>query len=131
MTAQELYKVYAAWSGQLHFYVRKELGAHIDCEFFPSDYLFKLYGGHAEDAPLQVWNFQTVPGFQRPPGEARATVKLPRPEDNPSAADLDRVFRDLCLAAARVLAVDVSKAKLPPPEKKHAFPTKRLRNKSK
>jgi hypothetical protein len=127
MTAQELYKVYAAWTGQLHFWVDKHLHRHIDCEYFPNDYLFKLYSGHAQDAELMPWGFKTVPGFDRPPGEAKATITLPKPEDNPTQAQLDEVFRGICLAAASILEIDLGKPQLPASsDNKHAF-RKRLK----
>jgi hypothetical protein len=128
MTQEQLYKVYAAWSGQLHHYVIKELGAHIDCEFFPGTWKFALYSGYAQDKPLNVWGFSTVPGLVRPVGEARELIQLPRPEDNPSQEELDNAFRGLCLAAARILEIDLGKPKLGTPEKsmlKHALPKKK------
>lgn len=133
MTAEELYKVYAGWSGSLHYYVVKELGRHIDCEYFPQQYEFAIYQGHAEDEEVKVIGFgvgTTVPGLRRPYGERKEVIKLPRPEDEPTREDLDKVFVNLCLAAARVLRIDLGKPKLdaPAPEK-HAS-KRRLRNKS-
>jgi hypothetical protein len=126
MTSEQLYKVYAAWSGQLHFYVVKELGAHVDCEFFPDTWKFGVYSGYAQDAELGGFGALpvTVPGLRRPARERKEVLQLPRPEDDPSPADLDKAFVDLCLAAARVLKLDLKKAQLPaPPEpKKHALP---------
>jgi hypothetical protein len=129
MTSQELYEVYAAWTGSLHFWTNKHLGRHIDCEFFPNDWLFKLYTGHAQDAELMPWGFSTVPALQRPPGEAKATITLPKPEDNPTQEQLDEVFRGICLAAASILEIDLDKPKLPePPEtKKRGTPQLRLK----
>jgi hypothetical protein len=135
MTAKELYETYARWTGHLHFYCIKYLGVHIDCQFFPDTYRFGLYSGHAQEKPLQAWNFSTVPALTRPIGEAKEIVQLPRPEDNPTTDELDMAFKGLCLAAARVLEVDLGKAKLPPSNaliidpgaKKHAS-RKRLRN---
>jgi hypothetical protein len=138
MTAEDLYRIYAAWSGQLHYYCVKELGRHVDVEFFPSDYFFQVYSGRGEDAQMTGWFGTTVPALTRPPDEKSAKVPVPRPEANPSQADLDEAFRALCLAAARVLEADLGKERLPGSNapvaapaapKKHAFPTKRLRNK--
>ena len=123
MTSQELYKTYAAWTGQLHYYAVKHLGRHIDCEYNPDSYEFRVFSGHAEDAPVGA--FHTVPGLVRPPGEERAIVRLPKPEENPSSEQLDEVFRQICLAAARVLNVDLDKPKLAAPEKSMLVAKKR------
>jgi hypothetical protein len=127
----ELYKVYAAWTGELHFYVVRELNRHVDCEFFPDSWKFAIYEGHVQDGYIGGYGDLpvTVPGLHRPAGEAREVIQLPRPQDNPTKAQLDGVFRDLCLAAARVLAIDLGKPKLAAPEKKHALPRRRLRKK--
>jgi hypothetical protein len=119
---QELYTVYFRWTGQLHKLVGEHLGEHVDVEFFPDDYLIRVYSGAAQDAEIRM--FHTVPGVTRPRGEARETVKLPRPEDNPTPQQIDDTFRQLCLAVARVLGISVSKLGLPagPDEpKKHAL----------
>jgi hypothetical protein len=115
LTAQELYKVYAAWSGQLHYYVTWELGAHVDCEFFPDTWKFAVYSGYAQDADLGGFGAlpATVPGLRRPARERKEILQLPRPEDDPSPADLDEAFKSLCLCAARVLKIDLQKPKLP------------------
>jgi hypothetical protein len=123
MTAQELYRTYAAWTGQLHYYAVKHLGRHIDCEYNPDSYEFQVFSGHAEDAPVGA--FQTVPAFVRPPGEERAIIRLPRPEENPSSEQLDEAFRQICLAAARVLGVDLDKPKLATPQKSMLVSKKR------
>jgi hypothetical protein len=113
MTEQELYKVYAGWTGQLHYWMVKELGRHLDCEFIPSpEWLFKLYSGHAEERLVSGWGGATVPALARPEGEAKAVVKLPKPEDGPSPAELDDTFRAICLTAARILEIDLGKPKL-------------------
>jgi hypothetical protein len=105
---KELYKVYADWSGQLHHWVQTRLGRQIDAEFFPDTYQFKLYSGGAENEI----SISGVPQWVRPLGERSITIQLPRPKDDPSQADLDAAFRELCLAAARVLEIDLGKAKL-------------------
>lgn len=138
MTAEELYRTYAAWSGQLHFYCVKELGRHVDVEYFPSDYFFRVYSGHGEDQVMTTGLFgTTVPGLRRPEGERSALVRVPRPEANPSQEDLQEAFRALCLAAARVLEADLGKERLPKskapveaprlPEKKHASKPRKKR----
>jgi hypothetical protein len=113
----DLYSIYSKWTGQLHHWVARELGKHIDVEYFPQDYLFKLYSGRAQDRETTL--FSTVPGLTRPSGEASAQVRVPKHNDNPTQAELDEAFRQLCLAAARVLGIDLDKPKLP--EKKHAL----------
>jgi hypothetical protein len=125
MTAQELYRTYAAWTGQLHYYAVKHLGRHIDCEYNPDSYEFRIFSGHAEDGDLSVWAFRTVPTLVRPPGEERAVIRLPKPEENPTSEQLDEVFRQICLAAARVLNVDLDKPKLAAPEKSMLISKKR------
>jgi hypothetical protein len=126
MTAQELYITYYKWSGQLHTLVAEQLQEHVDVEFFPDDYLMKVYSGAAHEQDIRA--FQTVPGLVRPIGEAREIIRLPRPEDQPTKKDLDATFRALCLAVARVLGIRLSQLGLPdgPEEeeepKKHALP---------
>jgi hypothetical protein len=135
MSPEELYKVYASWTGSLHFYCIKHLGRHVDVEYFPSDYFFNLYSGRGEDAQMTGWFGTTVPALVRPPDERRVRVDVPRPEANPSEADLQEAFRALCLAAARVLEADLGKERLPGSNapvaapaapKKHAFSKRRL-----
>lgn len=123
---QELYQIYAKWTGQLHSWVDSRLGRHIDCEYFPDKYEFKVYSGWAGKGPLEIVGggigISTVPNLQRPTGERSATIVLPRPENDPTQAELDNVFRALCLAAAQVLELDLGKPRLPdsPSPKKHA-----------
>jgi hypothetical protein len=117
MTDKELYETYAAWTGQLHFYADKFLGRHIDAEYFPAIYEFRIYSGQAKEKELQVWGFSTVPSMTRPLGEAQVTIKLPRPEDNPTTQQLEEVFKGICLAAARVLEIDLGKPKLNRPNR--------------
>lgn len=106
MTQKELYAIYAKWTGTLHFYCVRELDRHIDCEYLPDTYQFKLYSGFAEES------YGTVPGLTRPPGERSETVKLYRPEDHPTYEQLDELFRQICLAAARVLRVQLGRKEL-------------------
>lgn len=130
MTAQDLQDLYYSWTGKLHFYLVKELGRHADVEYFPNQYVFRIYSGHLESILGTV-------RFGRPEGERSATVQVPRPEQNPSQAELDEAFRALCVAAARVLEIDVGKKRLSAenapqslPGKKHAFlPDRRRRAK--
>jgi hypothetical protein len=138
MTDAQLYETYAAWTGQLHFYADKYLGRHIDAEYFPAIYEFRLYSGEAKEKELAVWGFSTVPSMTRPLGEATVTIKLPRPEDNPTPEQLEEVFRGICMAAARVLAIDLGKPKLEEPKPngpvqksmlKHALPKQLKRRK--
>lgn len=105
---ERLYNIYARWSGQLHAWVLSQLGAHIDCEFIPNEWLFKIYSGEAQ---VSVSN-SGVPSLGRPPGERCETVILLRPDELPSDDDLDYLFRTLCIAAARVLKIDLNRKKL-------------------
>jgi hypothetical protein len=136
MTKEELYAIYYRWTGQLHNLVGTQLGEHVDVEYFPDDYLIKVYSGAAQDADIRM--FHTVPGIVRPHGEKRETIKLPRPEDDPTMEDLNNTFRALCLAVAKVLGIKLSQLTLDAgpdeePEKKHALPERpmRLRNRKK
>lgn len=108
MTAEELYKVYSQWTGQLHFWVERRLGRHIDCEYFPDSYQFAVYAGRAEMDISQSGIMNLV----RPRAEKSLTLDLPKPEDDPTQADLDRVFRQICFAAARVLELDLGNLQL-------------------
>ena len=105
---KELYSIYADWTGDLHAWVWHRLKRQIDCEYFPDSYEFKLYSGGAE----HEISVSGVPHWLRPEGEKSVTVQLPRPDADPTQDELDQAFRELCLAAARVLEIDVSKAKL-------------------
>lgn len=106
---QRLYDIYAAWSGKLHHYAIKYLGAQLNVEFFPSAWEMRLYPGPLQEKELQPWGFSTVPGFVRPPAEP---FRLPRPEEAPTQEELDQTFRNLCLAAAQLLQIDLGKPKL-------------------
>jgi hypothetical protein len=116
---KELYKVYADWTGQLHYWVEKNLDRHIDCEYFPDSYQFKIYSGWAKPIPTSfaikedsVLPISTVPNLARPWGENTELIHLPKPQDDPTQAELDAKFRELCLAAARVLEIDLKKPQL-------------------
>jgi hypothetical protein len=133
MTDKDLYELYAKWTGYLHVWCNNCLGRHIDAEYFPAIYEFRLYSGEAKEKELQVWGFSTVPAISRPLGEASVTINLPRPEDDPSAEQLEQVFRGICLAAARILEIDLGKPKLEasaPSNEKHSLP-KQLKNRKK
>lgn len=108
MTKEELYDVYSRWTGELHFFAVRDLGAHLDCEYFPDQYEFKVYSGFVEEYTTN----SGIPGLARPPGERFETIKLLRPEDNPGKRELDNLFKAICLAAARVLNVKVGRAEL-------------------
>ena len=67
MTQEELYEIYSEWTGALHFWCLRQLGEHLDCEYFPNSYQFKVYSGWAEE---QLAGFGiTAPGLSRPPDE--------------------------------------------------------------
>jgi hypothetical protein len=123
--SKELYKIYADWTGQLHHWVQTKVGRHIDCEYFPDSYQFKLYSGwaRAQDTEFALTDkgllpLSTVPNLTRPRGENWILINLPKPEEDPSQAELDEAFRGLCLAAARLLEIDLKRPQLE--EKKHA-----------
>jgi hypothetical protein len=126
MTPEELYKTYANWTAELHAWTRVHLGRHVDVEFFPDTYKFAIYSGSARSLMADPFNFQTVPTLVRPKGEAKFVIQLPKPKDDPTDAQLRVVFRDICLAAARVLEIDLGKPKLATPEK-HASRPKPLK----
>jgi hypothetical protein len=115
MTSEEqrLYNIYAGWTGSLHHYCVKYLGAELNVEFFPApEWHMKLYPGPLEEIPPMMAGTRmvsSVPRLYRPKADP---FPLPRPEENPTQEELDRVFRDLCLAAAQVLQVDLGKRKL-------------------
>lgn len=111
---QRLYDTYAAWTGQLHHYCVKYLGAELNVEFHPApDWEMRMWPGPLEEIqPMMLAGggmMSSVPRIYRPPTEP---FPLPRPEQNPTKEELDRVFRDLCLAAAQVLKLDLGKRKL-------------------
>jgi hypothetical protein len=105
----KLGNIYGTWTALLHKWVA-ERGYHLDCEYFPDEYSFKLYSGHAREGVIQ--EYHTVPRVGRPVGERVATIRLARPEEDPSKEDLDQKFRELCLAAARILQLNLGKKTL-------------------
>jgi hypothetical protein len=117
MTDKELYAVYANWTSELHAWCAVHLGRHVDFEFFHDTYKFSIYSGSAESLMPDPAHFQTVPNLIRPTGEAKVIIQLPKPKDDPTHAELRGVFREICLAAALVLEIDLGKPKLAAPEK--------------
>jgi hypothetical protein len=115
MTSEEqhLYDTYAAWTGQLHHYCVKFLGAELNVEFFPApDWHMKLYPGPLEEIqPMMAGSvmLSSVPRLYRPKADP---FPLPRPEQNPTKEELDETFKHLCLAAAQILKIDLGKRKL-------------------
>jgi hypothetical protein len=115
MTSEEqrLYDTYAGWTGQLHHYCVKFLGAELNVEFFPApDWHMKLYPGPLEEIqPMMAGSvmLSSVPRLYRPKADP---FPLPRPEENPTKEELDETFRALCLAAAQILKIDLGKRKL-------------------
>lgn len=112
--AEKLYNTYAAWTGKLHSFCQTELGQDLDVEFFPGEWEMRLYPGGSLD--LEISN-SGIPGLVRPP-DARP-FRLPRPENDPTQAELDQAFRGLCYAAALVLKIDLAKGKLGDGPKSH------------
>jgi Lar family restriction alleviation protein len=107
MTSEELYQVYASWTGRLHHWLG-QLGRHVDCEYFPETYEFRIYSGRAE---IDISQSGLV-GLVRPHSERFSTITLPKPQDHPTQYDLDQAFRQICFAAARVLEIDLGKLQL-------------------
>jgi len=107
---QRLYDTYANWTSLLHFWVKQQLGEpHLNAEFLPApNWEMRIFAGPIDDG--MIGQGHTVPSISRPAGGR--TVPLPRPEQHPTQEQLDNAFRTLCLAAAQVLQIDVSKAKL-------------------
>jgi hypothetical protein len=101
MTAGELYRLYSAWTGQIHFYCNKHLGRHLDCEYFPNEYEIRMYSGWpiADQAA-------SVPKMIHIDGKV-GMVKLLTPAENPTAEDLEDLFRTLCYTAAQVLEIEL------------------------
>jgi hypothetical protein len=111
MTGDELYRTYYKWTAQLHRMVADHLGEHVDVEYFPDDWVIKVYSGWAVEFPVGM-PLTTVPGYRRPDGEGTETIRLPRPEDNPTQGDLDNTFRKLCVAVAHVLGITLAQLTL-------------------
>lgn len=107
MTSAQLYNIYAKWTGQLHAWLRT-IGKDVDAEYFPDSYEFRIYSGRAEIDISQSGLVSLV----RPHSERVATLALPKPQDDPTQADLDEAFRQICLAAARVLDIELGKLQL-------------------
>lgn len=104
---QRLYDTYAAWTGQLHHYCERELRQSLDVEFFPDEWVMRLYPPNSLDVEISR---SGIPGLVRP---AEACVfRLLKPEADPSPEELEQSFRALCYAAALVLKIDLGKAKL-------------------
>jgi hypothetical protein len=115
MTSEEqrLYDTYASWTGSLHHYCVKFLGAPLNVEFFPSPHWhMKMWPGPLEEVQPMMGAgvmLSSVPRIYRPEADA---FPLPRPEENPTQEELDETFRHLCLAAAEVLKIDLGKRRL-------------------
>ena|SRR5215469_380067 len=120
--AERLYKLYAGWTAQLHTWCATQLGRHVDAEFIPLEWKFRVYSGHAG---TEVSLFG-VPKFVRPPGEKSFTLKLPTPEDEPDQARLDQCFKNICLATARVLEIELGVPKLGGKKKGHGHTSRIL-----
>lgn len=121
--ATRLYNIYSGWTAQLHTWVANQLQRHIDCEFVPADWEFKIYSGEA-GASISS---SGIPHVMRPAGERVETVHLLTPEELPDDEDLDFTFRTLCLAAARVLKLKVGEHTLDT-SKTLPAPVKQLRD---
>lgn len=108
MDPEDLYKIYAGWSRDLHQWCAKELGVHVDAEFFPIEWKFKVYSGMAN---VEVSLFG-VPHLTRPGGERSFVLKLATPDQDPTPEELAKTFRNICLATARILEIDLGVPKL-------------------
>jgi hypothetical protein len=107
MNSEELYQTYAGWTARLHHWLGQR-GRHVDCEYFPDTYEFRIYSGHAE---IDISQSGLV-GLVRPHSERFLTIALPKPQDHPTQRVLDDAFRQICFAAARVLEIDLGKLQL-------------------
>jgi hypothetical protein len=116
MADQELYNIYASWSANLHAWVLTQLGRHVDAEFFPApEWKFKIYSGQSGVSISE----SGIMNLNRPEGEKSFTLALPRPEHHPTKAELDKTFRNLCLATAKLLEIELHAPKLKGPASKH------------
>jgi hypothetical protein len=106
--AARLYNLYSRWTSDLHQWCWTKLGRHVDAEFFPIDWKFRVYSGRAE-AEVSLFG---VPHIVRPQGEKSFTLKLPTPEEEPDQERLNQCFRNICLATARVLEIELGVARL-------------------
>jgi hypothetical protein len=108
MTEDEraLYDIYASWSGKLHFWVLQRLERTLSCEFEPDTWTFKMWPG----APDVSVSMSGVPHVRAPKDAYR--VALLSPAQHPTGAQLDELFKQLCLAAARVLNIDLNRTQL-------------------
>jgi predicted RNA-binding Zn-ribbon protein involved in translation (DUF1610 family) len=107
MTTDQLYRIYASWTGRLHHWLGQR-GRHVDCEYFPETYEFRIYSGRAEIDISQSGLVSLV----RPHSERFVTLVLPKPQDDPTQVDLDDAFRQICFAAARLLEINLGKLQL-------------------
>jgi hypothetical protein len=106
--AERLYRIYSTWSGGLHHWCATRLGRHVDAEFFPLTWKFKVYSGNAQEE----LSLSGLPGLTRPKDELSFTLQLPKPEDEPTDSDLDKTFKNICLATAKMLELDLGVPKL-------------------
>ena len=105
--AERLYRIYSTWSGGLHHWCATRLGRHVDAEFFPLTWKFKVYSGNAQEE----LSLSGLPGLTRPKDELSFTLQLPKPEDEPTDSDLDKTFKNICLATAKMLELDATEEK--------------------
>jgi hypothetical protein len=117
MDDDELYKIYASWSGSIHWYLAK-IEKHLDIEYVPDTYELKLYEGYAEPGTSSGG----VPMMTRPYGELMVTMKLLQPEDNPTVEDLEELLRAICFSAARILNIEIKPRDLERPQPKRELP---------
>jgi len=109
MERQELFHLYWQWTKDLHIWCATKLGRHVDALYEPANWTFTVYSGSAE---VEL-NMETgIPIWVRPQGEDALTIKLPRPEDHPNADELNRTFRQICIATAIVLKIELSRTPL-------------------
>jgi hypothetical protein len=107
-SAQQLDSIYCHWTGDLHRWVNDYLGAKINAQYFPApDWKMKIWAGEVDF----VFGSSGVFRIDEPPGTI--TLGLPRPEREPTQADLDGIFRALCISAARALGISPRQFKLP------------------
>jgi hypothetical protein len=105
-----LRRIYGNWSRNLHEWCLSQLGRRVDSfvHFGNPDWKFSVYSGRAE---IEISD-AGIPHYIRPPGERSYTINLPRGRDNPTEEQINEIFRNICMGAARVMQIDLGRAQL-------------------
>lgn len=110
MKADEIDRQYCRWSNKLHLWVTERTGRPLSVQYFPlwqNEPKMRLFKGE----PQYQISGSGMPQLL-PPSGVYVDFPLPRPQDNPTQQILDETFKQLCLAAARLLEIDLGKPKL-------------------